>query len=330
MQEPSGAFLVAEELDTGGNTKKIVGCCHVNWSGITNSKDPEVSGSLGMLAVMKEKSRRGIGKLLVASAGDNSRYWSNWPYEYYWPEKPRSDSVRVLGRENTLERVSPLKLVPTIILVSIGRLFGYKLKCIAPGFLPLIKHSQYILQSYRSRVFFATMREPFGQRFVWFVVYHCTHLTRVVYHFAHYEWMNIAIISLKCRGEIHVFSDIITKYIHRDQSNRTWRPLVACRADHEEKARCPWYQISSTQPPTFRASCQWHTEQLCRKELGEYKDIVIEIKVLHFQEGLCAWYGRQGYKKGKIMPYRRPEIVREGADVKMQLMKKTIWKYPHD
>lgn len=84
------------------------------------------------------------------------------------------------------------------------------------------------------------------------------------------------------------------------------------------------YLISSTHPPTFRVSCPWHAEQLCQKELGDDKDIVIEIGVLYFQEELCAWYGRQGYTKGKIVLFPRPEIVREGADVKMQLMKKTI------
>lgn len=70
LQEPFSAFLIAEKLDVEGNVQ-IVGCCHASWSGITDGKDPEVNAHLGMLGVMKENSRRGIGKRLVASAGDH-------------------------------------------------------------------------------------------------------------------------------------------------------------------------------------------------------------------------------------------------------------------
>lgn len=69
METPCNAFLVAEEANADG-TLRIVGCVHVSWSGKTDSKDPGVDAHFGMLSVPKEYSKRGIGKLLVSSAGE--------------------------------------------------------------------------------------------------------------------------------------------------------------------------------------------------------------------------------------------------------------------
>ena len=52
--------------------------------------------------------------------------------------------------------------------------------------------------------------------------------------------------------------------------------------------------------------------------------MVMEISVHDIETDLCKWYERQGYKKEKLIPYPRPEEVREGVDVTMQIMKKTI------
>lgn len=81
MKQPCCAFLVAEEAcpaqDTSSsNTSsgRIVGCVQIDWSGTANCgiKRPEVDAFFGMLSVKAEHSRRGIGRLLVASAGEKN------------------------------------------------------------------------------------------------------------------------------------------------------------------------------------------------------------------------------------------------------------------
>lgn len=79
MKQPCCAFLVAEEScsthdirDTTKSGSRIVGCVEIDWSGRANcgGKRPGVDAIFGMLSVKSEHLRRGIGQLLVASAGE--------------------------------------------------------------------------------------------------------------------------------------------------------------------------------------------------------------------------------------------------------------------
>lgn len=69
METPDNVFLVAEETNGDDNSKSLVGCVHVCWSGVTDSGDEDVDAHFGMLSVPKECSGRGIGRLLVSAAG---------------------------------------------------------------------------------------------------------------------------------------------------------------------------------------------------------------------------------------------------------------------
>lgn len=68
MKKPCNTFLVAEETKDD-DSKSVVGCVHVCWSGETDSDDGDVDAHFGMLSVAKGCSGRGIGKLLVSAAG---------------------------------------------------------------------------------------------------------------------------------------------------------------------------------------------------------------------------------------------------------------------
>lgn len=71
MKTPCNAFLVAEETSDDG-TLRIVGCIHVCWARMSSVKDPDIDAHFGVLSVLPECSKRGIGKLLVASAGEQA------------------------------------------------------------------------------------------------------------------------------------------------------------------------------------------------------------------------------------------------------------------
>ncbi|CAM9819912.1 unnamed protein product [Ectocarpus fasciculatus] len=73
METPDNVFLVAEETNGDDNSKSLVGCVHVCWSGVTDSGDEDVDAHFGMLSVPKECSGRGIGKLLVSAAEERCR-----------------------------------------------------------------------------------------------------------------------------------------------------------------------------------------------------------------------------------------------------------------
>lgn len=102
MNEPCSTFLVAEETFPGG-TVRTVGCVHVDWPGkgveeirekksLANAGAIEESASrakvdahFGMLCVPKEFGGRGIGALLVTSAGGNTsvlacKWMTLWRY----------------------------------------------------------------------------------------------------------------------------------------------------------------------------------------------------------------------------------------------------------
>lgn len=63
-------------------------------------------------------------------------------------------------------------------------------------------------------------------------------------------------------------------------------------------------------------------EEWCRRELGR-REFVIELTVMSIFPRLCVWYKTLGYDMGNIIPFPTPGKVREGIDVKLQLMTKT-------
>lgn len=71
ISAPCSAVLVAEELNSDGTASTMLGCVQADWSGVTDSGDPGIDACFGKLSVPEEFSRRGVGKLLVSSAGEN-------------------------------------------------------------------------------------------------------------------------------------------------------------------------------------------------------------------------------------------------------------------
>lgn len=50
----------------------------------------------------------------------------------------------------------------------------------------------------------------------------------------------------------------------------------------------------------------------------------MEIEVLSIFPRLCVWYKSQGYEMGASLPFPRSGYLKEGIDVRLQLMTKTI------
>ena len=50
----------------------------------------------------------------------------------------------------------------------------------------------------------------------------------------------------------------------------------------------------------------------------------MEVLVMSKSPKLCDWYKAQGYEMGKIIPFDTPCKVRQGVDVKLLQMTKTI------
>ncbi|CAN0028477.1 unnamed protein product [Sphacelaria rigidula] len=61
-------------------------------------------------------------------------------------------------------------------------------------------------------------------------------------------------------------------------------------------------------------------ERRCREELG--RDYVMEISIVRSQ--LLKWYQDQGYVPSRQIPFPVPDLIKEGLDVKFQLLTKRI------
>lgn len=342
---PCSTFLVAEDTSrqdrssrTGSEANRVVGCVEVNWSGMANCgvKRPGVDAFFGMLSVKREHTRRGIGKLLVASAGaiiagyctlriffGTHALYSDVTTAVFVTMQQRRTAHRAGQIHSSRVRMSERRKGSSTFC-------GVLLRAIATT-----------SPDYRRIIASLCCN---------FVELRCTIIACLAKLGNHASCIGTpsTFFSSPCDGVTLVVAGTGTKFTDAEASScerlRQNAPFndersgqFSCPTRHRMLSRLAlvyafqffvfffWRSLLNAVVLASRSPLLHVVilaEQRCREELG--REYIMEITVVDRRPDLFKWYQAQGYVMGAMTPFPAPEVIREGYKVMLQLMTKRI------